>query len=455
MGNKLFGTDGVRGVANVYPMTADFALKLGMAAGGLICTNKKKVAIARDTRVSGEMLEAALCAGFNAKGVDVLKLGVIPTPAITMLTPSLGVDMSVMITASHNPFQDNGIKLINAQGDKFSDEDTAKIEAAISEGKFELNPNEIGCSEVLPDAVVGYVDKALNALQGEQPLSGLRVVLDCANGVFHKIMPEVFKSLGAGVIVIGNEPNGKNINLNCGSQHTEKMVETVRNSHAQLGIAVDGDGDRIIVCDELGNRLDGDQIIAFLGKCLKDENRLANNTVVATIVSNPALDRFFDTLGIKCERSGVGERFVIDEMKKHGSNLGGEESGHMVLSDFGKTGDAMVAALVLSQGLLKSSKKMSELFPLFLPMFRKRVDSKFKSKEEMLNAFDNPDFQQAIKQAEQEIQGQGKVLVRKSGTEPKIQVWVWSDDVALAEKINADTVAVLEKSAGFEAKKSV
>ncbi len=455
MGNKLFGTDGVRGVANVYPMTAEFALKLGMAAGELICTHKKKVAIARDTRISGEMLEAALCAGFNAQGVDVLKLGVIPTPAITMLTPSLDVDMSVMITASHNPFQDNGIKLINAYGDKFSDEETAKIEAAISADNFTLNPDEIGTSTVIPDAVVGYVDKALNAVEGDKPLTGLRVVLDCANGVFHKIMPEVFMSLGAGVIVIGNEPNGKNINLNCGSQHTEKMIETVRNAHAQLGIAVDGDGDRIIVCDELGNRLDGDQIIAFLGKCLKDENRLANNTVVATIVSNPALDRFFDTLSIKCVRSGVGERFVIDEMKKNGSNLGGEESGHMVLSDFGKTGDAMVAALVLSQGLLKSSKKMSELFPLFLPMFRKRVDSKFKSKEDMLKAFENPDFQQAIKQADQAIQGKGKVLVRKSGTEPKIQVWVWSDDVDLAEKVNAETVSVLEKSAGFEAKKSV
>ena len=208
MSDKLFGTDGVRGVANQFPMTADFALKLAMAAGNLVCTSKKKVAIARDTRVSGKMLESALASGFMAAGVDVLLLGVLPTPALTTVTPTLDVDMAVMITASHNPFQDNGIKLINAQGDKFSDEDTAKIEAAISEGKFELNPDEIGCSEVLPDAVVGYVDKALNALQGEQPLSGLRVVLDCANGVFHKIMPEVFKSLGAGVIVIGNEPNG-------------------------------------------------------------------------------------------------------------------------------------------------------------------------------------------------------------------------------------------------------
>lgn len=455
MGNKLFGTDGVRGVANVYPMTAEFALKLGMAAGQLICRKTRRAAVARDTRISGEMLEAALTAGFNAAGVTVLKLGVVPTPAATMLTPSLGVDMTVMITASHNPYQDNGIKLINADGDKFSDAETARIEAAIAADGFKLNPDEIGVSEAVPDAAAGYVDKALKAANGETPLKGLRVVLDCANGVFSKILPEVFKSLGAGIIVIGNEPNGKNINLNCGSQHTEKMIETVKNAHAQLGIAVDGDGDRIIVCDEQGNRLDGDQIIAFLGKCLKEEGKLRGNTVVATIVSNPALDRFLNGCGIQCVRSAVGERYVIEEMKKHGANVGGEESGHMVLSDYGKTGDAMTAALVLAQGLLKSGKKMSELFPLFEPMLRLRADSKFATKEAMLAAFELPEFQAAIHQAEQTVAGKGKVLVRKSGTEPKIQVWVWSDDRNLAEKVNDEVSSVLEKAAGFETKKLV
>lgn len=455
MGRKLFGTDGVRGVANSYPMTAEFALKLGMAAGQLICTKSGRVAIARDTRISGEMLEAALTAGFNAAGATVLKLGVLPTPAATMLTPSLNVDMTVMITASHNPYQDNGIKLINADGDKFSDEDSVKIEAAIAAEDFVLNPDRIGVSETISDAAVGYVDKALEAAEDGMSLKGLRVVLDCANGVFSKILPEVFKSLGAGVIVLGNEPNGKNINLDCGSQHTEKMIATVKNAHAQLGIAVDGDGDRIIVCDELGNRLDGDQIIAFLAKCLKESGKLKGNTAVATIVSNPGLDRFLENCGVKCVRSAVGERYVIEEMRKHGSNIGGEESGHMVLSDFGKSGDAMVAALVLAQGLLKSGKKMSELFPLFTPMFRKRVDSKFSTKEAMLTAFERPEFQAAIKLAEAQISGQGKVLVRKSGTEPKIQVWVWSDDTVLAEKLNAEMVAVLEKMSGFDSKKAV
>ena len=416
MGNKLFGTDGVRGVANVYPMTAEFALKLGMAAGQLICRKTRRAAVARDTRISGEMLEAALTAGFNAAGVTVLKLGVVPTPAATMLTPSLGVDMTVMITASHNPYQDNGIKLINADGDKFSDAETARIEAAIAADDFKLNPDEIGVSEAVPDAAAGYVDKALKAANGETPLKGLRVVLDCANGVFSKILPEVFKSLGAGIIVIGNEPNGKNINLNCGSQH---------------------------------------QIIAFLGKCLKEEGKLRGNTVVATIVSNPALDRFLNGCGIQCVRSAVGERYVIEEMKKHGANVGGEESGHMVVSDYGKTGDAMTAALVLAQGLLKSGKKMSELFPLFEPMLRLRADSKFATKEAMLAAFELPEFQAAIHQAEQTVAGKGKVLVRKSGTEPKIQVWVWSDDRNLAEKVNDEVSSVLEKAAGFETKKLV
>ena len=455
MGNKLFGTDGVRGVANVYPMTAEFALKLGMAAGQLICRNKRKAAIARDTRISGEMLEAALTAGFNVAGVDVLKLGVIPTPAATMLTPSLGVDMTVMITASHNPYQDNGLKLINAEGDKFSDDATAQIEDAIAADKFNLNPDEIGTSEMVPDALAGYVDNVLKAAEGSMPLSGLRVVLDCANGVFSKIMPEVFKGLGAGVIVIGNEPNGKNINLDCGSQHTAKMIETVKNAHAQLGIAVDGDGDRIIVCDELGNRLDGDQIIAFMGKCLKEQGRLKGDAVAATIVSNPGLDRFLGSYGIRCVRSAVGERYVIEEMRRQGCNVGGEESGHIVLSDFGKTGDALAAALVLAQGFLKSGKKMSELFPLFTPMFRVRTDSKFASKEAMLAAFDLPAFKSAIKRAEEVINGKGKVLVRKSGTEPKIQVWVWSDDTAFAEALNAEISVILENAAGFEGKKTV
>lgn len=453
MGAKLFGTDGVRGKANIYPMTAEFALKLAMAAGLTICTKEHKVAIGRDTRLSGEMLEAAMIAGFSAAGVDVVRLGVLPTPAVTTLTPDLKVDMSVMITASHNPWHDNGIKLIAADGSKFSDEVTSKLEDMIAKGEFELSPEKIGRATVEETLVNKYIVQAMSVAPEGKPLKGLRVVLDCANGVFSEIMPKVFMELGAGVIAIGNQPDGWNINKDCGSQHIEKMVETVLGAHAQLGIAVDGDGDRIIICDEKGTRLDGDQVIAFLGKYFKEKNLLKGNTVVATIVSNPALDRFLKAVGVECVRSGVGERYVIDEMKKHGSNVGGEESGHMVLSDYAKTGDSMIAALVVCLGLIDSGKKMSEIFPLFEPMYKKRVDTRFASKEEMLEAFELPEFKTAISDGEKAIEGKGRVLVRKSGTEPKIQVWVWGDDKAFADEVNRKISSVLEKAKGFESVK--
>ena len=453
MGAKLFGTDGVRGKANIYPMTAEFALKLATAAGQLTCTKEHRVAIGRDTRLSGEMLEAAMIAGFVSAGVDVIRLGVLPTPAVTTLTPDLKVDMSVMITASHNPWHDNGIKLIAADGSKFSDKVTSELEELIAKGEFALSPEKIGRVSSEETLVNKYIVQAMSALPAGKPLKGLRVVLDCANGVFSEIMPKVFMELGAGVIATGNKPDGWNINKDCGSQHIEKMVETVLGSHAQLGIAVDGDGDRIIICDEKGVRLDGDQVIAFLGRYLKEKSLLKSNTVVATIVSNPALDRFLQAAGIDCVRSGVGERYVIEEMKKHGANVGGEESGHMVLSDYARTGDAMIAALIVSRGLLESSKKMSEIFPLFVPMYKKRVDTRFVGNEKMLAAFELPAFKKAIAEGERKIEGKGRILVRKSGTEPKIQVWVWSDDAAFADEVNREISAVLEQAPGYESVK--
>ncbi len=455
MENKLFGTDGVRGVANVYPMTAEFAFSLARACADLVCTKRKKAAIAKDTRVSGDMLEAAMIAGFTSQGVDVVKLGVMPTPALTTVTDSLGVDMAVMITASHNPFHDNGIKLIDSQGNKFSDTVTADVEAAVQKGEFSLNPDKIGKVYKNDEALECYVAAAKSVTGEGHPLKSLRVVLDCANGAFSQIMPQVFKDLGAGVIALATEPDGYNINKDCGSQHVENLIETVKNSRAQLGIACDGDGDRIIVCDEQGNRLDGDQIIAFLGKYFKDSGELGANTVVATILSNPALDRFLNSIGVDCVRAAVGERHVIDKMKELGSNIGGEESGHMVISDYSKTGDALVVALVISLGLLKSGKKMSEIFPLFQPMLKKRVDTKFTSKEEMLSAFELPEFKSAIEAAEKKIEGKGRVLVRKSGTEPKIQVWVWGDDASFVEEMNKSMASVLLSAKGYNSQKDV
>lgn len=315
MGNKLFGTDGVRGVANVYPMTADFAMKLAMAAGKLVCTANRRAAIARDTRISGDMLEAAMIAGFTSQGVDVVRLGVLPTPAATLLTPSLGVDMTVMITASHNPYYDNGIKLIAASGDKFGDDVTARLEAAVVDGEFSFDKEKLGCVSEDKTAAERYKEIALGMGGKELPLQGLKVVLDCANGCFSEIMPEVFAKLGADVTALSCMPDGTNINRDCGSQHIDAMTAKVRDCGAMLGIAADGDGDRIIICDEKGNRVDGDQIIAFLGKYYKEHNRLKADTVVATIVSNPALDRFLEGIGVKCVRSAVGERYVIEEMK--------------------------------------------------------------------------------------------------------------------------------------------
>ncbi|MGN0914568.1 MAG: phosphoglucosamine mutase [Alphaproteobacteria bacterium] len=455
MGNKLFGTDGVRGVANVYPMTAEFAFSLARACADLVCTKRKKAAIAKDTRVSGDMLEAAMIAGFTSQGVDVVKLGVLPTPALTMVTDSLGVDMAVMITASHNPFHDNGIKLIDSVGNKFSDTVTAEVEAAVQKGEFSLNPDKIGKVYKNDEALECYVAAAKSVAGEGHPLHGLRVVLDCANGAFSKIMPQVFKDLGAGVIALSTEPDGYNINKDCGSQHVENLIDTVKNTKAQLGIACDGDGDRIIVCDEQGNRLDGDQIIAFLGKYFKEAGELGANTVVATILSNPALDRFLKSIGVDCVRAAVGERHVIDKMKELGSNIGGEESGHMVIADYSKTGDAMIVALVISLGLLKSGKKMSEIFPLFQPMLKKRVDTKFKSKEEMLAAFELPEFKSAIADAEKKIEGKGKVLVRKSGTEPKIQVWVWGDEASFVDEVNKSMASVLLSAQGYDSQKDV
>jgi len=418
--SKLFGTDGVRGVANQYPMVAEFALALGRACGDLICKDKKKVAIAKDTRVSGDMLESALIAGFTAQGVDVVRLGVLPTPALTLLTAHLNVDMAVMITASHNPYTDNGIKLVDANGDRFDDNVINKLENLV-EKQDVVQAETLGTVSLYDNPALEYMERAIKVL-GDNRLTNLRVVLDCANGAFSEIMPEVFKKMGAGVIVIGNQPDGYNINKNCGSQHTEMLAQMVKDSHAQMGVAVDGDGDRIIICDENGVRLDGDQIIAFLAKTLSENGKLQNNNVVATIMSNIGLDKYLQNLGINVYRSLVGEKNVILKMREIGANLGGEESGHMVLSDYSRTGDGMITALVVAHGFLKSGKKMSELFPVFEPYPCSEVDTYFADKNELLQANQDVDVLAEADKVRSLLGNNGNVIVRKSGTEPLIKV---------------------------------
>lgn len=432
---KLFGTDGVRGVANQYPMTVDFALALGKACGQLICTQKKKVVIAKDTRISGDMLEASLVAGFTSQGVDVLKLGVIPTPALTSLTGGFDVDMAVMITASHNPYMDNGIKLLNGQGDRFDDSIINELEDLVEKNEFFYDIEKIGKVEVYENAALDYMEKAVKVLNG-QKLTGLRVVLDCANGAFSAILPEVFMKLGAGVITIGNQPDGKNINKECGSQHTERLSQMVQETHAQMGIAVDGDGDRIIIVDELGNRLDGDQIIAFLAQTLKASGQLKNDSVVATIMSNIGLDKYLESLEITTYRSAVGEKSVILKMREIGANLGGEESGHMVLSDYSRTGDGMVVALTVALGYLQSGQKMSELFPVFKPYPCSEVDTYFANKEELLQANSDQEVLNIAENVRQQLGREGNVIVRKSGTEPLIKVKIMGSDYDEISRLN-------------------
>ena len=446
MANKLFGTDGVRGVANEFPMTAEFAFRLAQTLSHLICTQKKRVAIGKDTRISADMLESALIAGFTSMGVNVIKMGVVPTPLLTAEVGSLNADMAVMITASHNPYHDNGIKLVNSNGDKFSDEKTAELEKLLtSDMVFTQNKENIGRVFEDEKSIPAYMANARSIAPNTNALKGLRVVLDCANGAFSKIMPQIFKDLGAGVITLADAPDGYNINKDCGSQHTEKMQQVVTDSHAHLGIAVDGDGDRIIICDENGTRIEGDQIIAFLATYFKHENMLKGNAVVATVWSNLGLEKYLHTLGIDYYRSAVGERYVIEKMRQTGANVGGEESGHMVLSDYAKTGDALLTGLVISLGLLKSGKKMSEIFPLFAKCPCQISNLRFKSPEDVNIAFSSSIVQQVIADSEQKIKGSGSIIVRKSGTEPMIKVRVEAEDNKLVEEISNAIVTEIEK----------
>ncbi len=432
MADKLFGTDGMRGIANQYPLTIDFCMKLGNVLGRHFCTDKQRIAIARDTRISGTMLCNALAAGLTAQGVDVLDLGIIPTPLCTTLTPQLEVDMSIMITASHNPYRDNGIKLINAEGDKFSDVDTAKVEELI---RAPYNPQyseqKIGQVIACECGIDDYFD-AVNSLAGDDALHGMKIALDSANGAFSEILPYVFKYLGADVISLSDAPDGYNINENCGSQHTENLAKTVTENGCMLGVAVDGDGDRIIICDELGKRLNGDQIIAYLAKYLKEHNLLKGNAVVSTLYSNMGLGKYIRSLGLEHYASAVGERYVIEKMREVGSNLGGEESGHMVLSDYSRTGDAMLAAIVVCLGIKESGKKVSEIFPVFQPFPTEAHNLRFENKEIIGKILDNAEVKKCIDEVNANLNGHGSLIIRKSGTEPVLRLKIEDENAEFA-----------------------
>lgn len=432
MTEKLFGTDGMRGIANTYPLNVDFCLKLAQILGRHFCPHKKRVAIARDTRISGDMLLSALSAGFTSAGVDVLDLGIIPTPLCTTLTPQLNVDMSIMITASHNPYQDNGLKLINKDGDKFADTDTTKVEELMHTAyEPQYNPQKIGKIEQLNCGFDDYF-KAITALADADSLHGMKIALDSANGSFSHILSPVFKFLGADIISLADSPDGYNINQDCGSQHTENLSRVVTENNCRLGIAVDGDGDRIIICDETGKRLNGDQIIAFLAKYMKEHNLLKGNSVVSTMYSNMGLGKYIRSLGLEHYASAVGERYVIEKMREVGSNLGGEESGHMVLSDYSRTGDALLAAIVVCLGIAESNKKVSEIFPVFKPFPTEAHNLRFESKETINKILDNPEVKNCIDAVQKRLQNHGSLIIRKSGTEPVIRLKIEDESAEVA-----------------------
>lgn len=434
MSDKLFGTDGIRGIANTYPLTPEFCLKLAKVLSRNICTQNKAVLIARDTRISGSMLYNALCAGFLSEGINVFNMGIVPTPLCTTLTPKYNVDMSIMITASHNPYRDNGLKLINAQGDKFSDAQTALIEDLMQKPLAESsNSDNIGKITDIDEPQKEYFAKA-KEIAPNSALKGMKIAVDAANGSFAKILAPIFEQAGATVISLGDKPNGCNINEKCGSQHTEMLSQTVVENNFDMGIAVDGDGDRIIICDEKGKRLDGDQIIAYLATYLHKHKMLKGNAVVSTVYSNLGLGKYIRSLGLEHHASAVGERYVIEKMREANSNLGGEESGHMVLSDYAKTGDALYAALIVSLGIKESSKKVSEIFPVFTPFPSETRNLRFDNKEIIEKIMSAQEVKEAITQISERLQGHGMILVRKSGTEPVIRLKVEDENADTAKR---------------------
>ncbi len=436
---KLFGTDGVRGTANEFPMTAEIALKLGMAAGRHFTqgAHRHRVVIAKDTRLSGYMIEPALTAGFAASGMDVVLVGPLPTPAVAMLVKSMRADLGVMISASHNPFQDNGIKLFGPDGYKLSDAVETEIEAAIA-GSASITlaaPDMLGRVKRLDDAKGRYIEFAKSTFPKTLTLEGLKIVLDCANGAAYQVGPLILSELGANVIPLGIEPNGFSINKDCGSTHPQHMCETVVKTGAHLGIALDGDADRVIICDEAGHVLDGDQLMAMIGEYWHKNGLLKGGGVVATLMSNMGLERFFAARGLTLARTKVGDRHVVEHMRGHGFNVGGEQSGHMILSDYATTGDGLIAALQILAVMLEEGKLLSEAGRKFEPLPQLLKNVRYQGG----NPLAQPAVTTAITAAEQTLGASGRVLVRPSGTEKLIRVMLEGEDAAqiaqLAEAI--------------------
>ena len=446
MTRKLFGTDGIRGTANLDPMTAETALKLGMAAGRHFTrgSHRHVAVIGKDTRLSGYLLEPALTAGFVAVGMDVVLLGPLPTPAVAMLTRSLRADLGVMISASHNPYQDNGIKLFGPDGFKLSDEDELEIEHMMFNGLegYRVGSDHLGKAKRLDDAVGRYIEYAKSSFPRGLRLDGLKIVVDCANGAAYKLAPTVLWELGAEVIPVAVNPDGFNINKDCGSLHTEAMRTQVVTHGAHLGIALDGDADRVVLCDEHGTIIDGDQLMGLIGASWKASGLLKGNAVVATVMSNMGLEKFLAGHGIALHRTGVGDRYVLERMRKDGFNVGGEQSGHIILSDHSTTGDGLVAALQVLAAIVESGKAASEVLHLFDPFPQVLKNVRVAGAPNAV--LDHAAVKAAIAEGESRLNGSGRVLIRKSGTEPLIRVMAEGEDDSLVGAVVDDIVAAIK-----------
>lgn len=446
MAKKFFGTDGIRGLTNTHPMTAEIAMKVGQAAGRhfLRGDHRHRVVIGKDTRLSGYMMENALVAGFTSVGMDVVQVGPMPTPAVALLTRSMRADLGVMISASHNPFHDNGIKLFGPDGFKLSDEDEMKIESYLGEDAHLAEAADIGRAKRFEDARGRYIHAIKMSLPEHIRLDGLKIVCDCANGAAYEVAPSVFWELGAEVITIGVSPNGLNINDKCGSTDVTTLQETVVASGAHIGIALDGDADRLIVVDEKGQIVDGDQLMALIGWSWSRNGLLRGDGIVATVMSNLGLERFLNSQNLDLVRAKVGDRYVLEEMKKGGFNVGGEQSGHMILLDHGTTGDGSVAALQVMGELVESGKPASELLHLFDPVPQLLKNVRYASGDPLADER----VKSAILDAEKELEGSGRLVIRASGTEPLIRVMAEGDNSDQVTQVVDRICAIVEEVAG-------
>ncbi|MEA3538562.1 MAG: phosphoglucosamine mutase [Pseudomonadota bacterium] len=445
MGRRYFGTDGIRGLTNTVPMTPEIAMRVGQAAGAkfLRGDHKHRVVIGKDTRLSGYMMESALIAGFTSVGMDVVMVGPVPTPAVAMLTRSMRADLGVMISASHNAYQDNGIKLFGPDGYKLSDADELEIEVLLEAEPKLAAPEHIGRAKKIEDARGRYIHFAKSTFPDHLRLDGLKLVVDCANGAAYNVAPSALWELGADVEVIGVNPNGFNINDDVGSTKPAALQKKVVESGAHIGIALDGDADRLIIVDERGQIVDGDQLMALVTRSWHAAGRLKGGGLVATVMSNLGLERYLGGLGLALERAKVGDRYVLEAMRAKGFNVGGEQSGHIILSDYSTTGDGLVAALQVLAVLVEDGRPASEVLTLFEPLPQLLKNVRFNGGQPL----DTDSVKGVIAAAEARLSGTGRLVIRKSGTEPLIRVMAEGEDMGLVERVVDEICEAVAKAA--------